>query len=409
MGSKRKQRQASEGNTTATADEASLVHVEIKGPSDPAPPIERDAGQIDVSALPERPFPASEGARHTRFQAVFKRSALKAIARHGQTKPDVEVCGVMVGNLYRDKAGPWLYVESIIRGDFAANKTANVTFTAETWQHIQAKMDARHPDQKILGWYHTHPGFGIFLSKMDLFIHENFFNLPWQTAFVHDPKSGEEGLFVWRKGLAEREAFLIEEDGDVPIEEEEADIVLPAQAQAATFAALGELTNRLKTLEKRSRSLIVGIALLALLALAWPFVLYTIMAGSQHPMPANSSPRQQVSDAAPPATGSPTTGPVLASATISPSPVVDRVSDKMQPATLPVITPVSASGTAAPPAPDIAPKATSEVALPKPIAAAPSPAPATRDDWIAYPKPEVVRPPGRMPNGAKILDAGDGQ
>ena len=48
-------------------------------------------------------------------------------------------------------------------------------------------MDAEHSEERIVGWYHTHPGFGIFLSGMDLFIQDHFFNLPWQVAFVYDP------------------------------------------------------------------------------------------------------------------------------------------------------------------------------------------------------------------------------
>ena len=35
---------------------------------------------------------------------------------------------------------------------------------------------------------------------MDLFIHDNFFNFPWQIAFVYDPLGGDEGSFVWRAG-----------------------------------------------------------------------------------------------------------------------------------------------------------------------------------------------------------------
>ena len=73
-------------------------------------------------------------------------------------------------------------------------------------------MDKDHPDARIVGWYHTHPGFGIFLSGMDLFIQDNFFNLPWQVAFVYDPTSEEEGLFVWHAGKSEPEPFLLQED-----------------------------------------------------------------------------------------------------------------------------------------------------------------------------------------------------
>jgi hypothetical protein len=57
--------------------------------------------------------------------------------------------------------------------------------------------DSQYPEKRIVGWYHSHPGFGIFLSEHDLFIHKNFFSDPNQVAWVFDPHSDEEGCFVW--------------------------------------------------------------------------------------------------------------------------------------------------------------------------------------------------------------------
>jgi hypothetical protein len=60
--------------------------------------------------------------------------------------------------------------------------------------------DAQYPDDRIVGWYHSHPGFGVFLSEHDIFIHRNFFSDPNQVAWVFDPHSDEEGCFVWQDG-----------------------------------------------------------------------------------------------------------------------------------------------------------------------------------------------------------------
>src|SRR5205085_3445685 len=134
-----------------------------------------------------------------------------------KTSPEAEICGVLVGNVWRDNLGPYLLIHASIRGDQASERATQVTFKAETWTHFQTVMERDHPDARIVGWYHTHPGFGIFLSGMDLFIQDNFFNLPWQVAFVYDPTSGEEGLFVWHAGQSDREPFLIQEDTDEEI------------------------------------------------------------------------------------------------------------------------------------------------------------------------------------------------
>ena len=170
-----------------------------------------DAAHIAAAELLARTAPVPATSRLRTFQAVFRRAALEQIHRHGREDTTVEICGVLVGNVYRDASGPWLYVESTIRGDAAEGHATQVTFKAETWEHIQREMETKYGDKRIVGWYHTHPGFGIFLSGMDLFIQDNFFNLPWQVAFVYDPIGGDEGSFVWRGGKSEREPFLTDE------------------------------------------------------------------------------------------------------------------------------------------------------------------------------------------------------
>jgi hypothetical protein len=49
---------------------------------------------------------------------------------------------------------------------------------------------------QIVGWYHSHPGFGVEFSEMDLFIHRNFFPGPGQIAYVTDPLGGMEAICV---------------------------------------------------------------------------------------------------------------------------------------------------------------------------------------------------------------------
>ena len=82
----------------------------------------------------------------------------------------------------------------------AKSRVASLTFTHETWSQIHRAIDEQFAGERIVGWQHTHPGFGIFLSGYDLFIHEHYFQEPWQIALVVDPKSCEFGFFQWRQG-----------------------------------------------------------------------------------------------------------------------------------------------------------------------------------------------------------------
>jgi len=55
-----------------------------------------------------------------------------------------------------------------------------------------------------VGWYHSHPNFGIFLSEHDHFIQRNFFSQPWQVAVMVDPVRREMGCFGWDEGRVTR-------------------------------------------------------------------------------------------------------------------------------------------------------------------------------------------------------------
>jgi proteasome lid subunit RPN8/RPN11 len=217
-----------------------------------------------------RSFPIQRPGQAHFVQVVVKRSVLQAICEHGLSRTDVEVCGVLVGECCQDERGPFVYVEAMVRGEHSANQVAQVTFTSETWSHIHEEMDRHFPTKKILGWYHTHPGFGIFLSAMDLFIHENFFNASDQLALVYDPLSGDSGLFVWRHGKALVGPYLVEEDMS-PEQLSEANPPRPPLTAGGKSDAPDQL-DRIGRLERRQTSLFAALTGLAVLALVWPVV-----------------------------------------------------------------------------------------------------------------------------------------
>jgi proteasome lid subunit RPN8/RPN11 len=124
----------------------------------------------------------------------------RQIRQHARSNLKNEVCGVLIGG-FEDGS---THVRACIAGANAAQGGAHVTFTQDTWEHIYKIKDRDFPDERIVGWYHSHPGFGIFLSDHDTFIHKNFFSAPEQVAWVFDPHSDEEGCFGWHGSRLER-------------------------------------------------------------------------------------------------------------------------------------------------------------------------------------------------------------
>lgn len=141
----------------------------------------------------EFPGPASAAAA-VPLRVAFDREPCADVYLHAREHLDEEVCGVLVGEVFEDDRGRYVHVQGIIRGDRARQGRAQVTFTHETWEEIHRVLEERFPTAQIVGWYHSHPGFGVEFSEMDRFIHENFFSGPMQVAQVVDPLTGQMAL-----------------------------------------------------------------------------------------------------------------------------------------------------------------------------------------------------------------------
>lgn len=111
-----------------------------------------------------------------------------------------ELGGVLLGTINESRRGQRVKVQAAIEAKYTDAAQTSVTFTHSSWEYMNQERETRYPQLKIVGWFHTHPGFGIFLSADDVFIHKNFFNLPWQVAYVVDPVNDKEGLFGWDRG-----------------------------------------------------------------------------------------------------------------------------------------------------------------------------------------------------------------
>lgn len=129
------------------------------------------------------------------FKESLARVNAQTVYPHVFNNHDREVGGVLVG--MKAVKGDLPLIDGAIGAMSAHEQRATLTFTQQTWEHVHRVMESEYPESQIVGWYHSHPGFGIFLSEDDLFIHHNFFSNPSQVALVVDPVAGTEGVFGW--------------------------------------------------------------------------------------------------------------------------------------------------------------------------------------------------------------------
>jgi proteasome lid subunit RPN8/RPN11 len=143
---------------------------------------------------------AYELPAHGELPIFLDRKPADAIERHALRDTTVELGGILLGKeCLDDQSGlPFVWITESLEAKHYENTQASFTYTHDSWEEITRERDRLHPELDIVGWYHTHPDFGVFLSSHDLFIHRHFFAQPLQVAYVVDPIRQTRGFFQWR-------------------------------------------------------------------------------------------------------------------------------------------------------------------------------------------------------------------
>ncbi len=111
-----------------------------------------------------------------------------------------ETGSFLVGDYVQKDGATCAIVTGFIDARYTDASSASLTFTHKTWSYVSEQLEQRF--LACASWAGTipTPNYGVFLSEYDLFIQENFFNLPYQVAYVVDPVCSHKGLFCLETG-----------------------------------------------------------------------------------------------------------------------------------------------------------------------------------------------------------------
>ena len=126
------------------------------------------------------------------------RAAYIRVSVHSCSSDTVEVGGVLVGEWCVDEetGDQFVIVKHALPARHTHQGSVYLTFTQDSLVDLHDQIEKRFGDERIVGWYHTHPRMGIFLSHYDTWLHKNFFPEPWQVALVVEPYSSLGGFFI---------------------------------------------------------------------------------------------------------------------------------------------------------------------------------------------------------------------
>ena len=164
--------------------------------------VSEDITKEDVSIFPLEDQSQYQSFAHNNVQLLVIESAIHQLKTHLSQDTTKETGGILVGNVSVDLEKS-IYCTKIT-GAIAAPTTigtrSTFRFSPHCWTAILKEQKECYPQTQIVGWYHSHPNFGVFLSGVDLDTQGVYFNQPWHIAVVYDPIRDEIGFFCGAKG-----------------------------------------------------------------------------------------------------------------------------------------------------------------------------------------------------------------
>ena len=176
-------------------------------------------------------------------KVYIKQDVYRALEKYALVDVEHERGTILLGDYCEDLGKVHVIISNYIEARYTDASASTLTFTHETWDYVYKEQGAKYPDKKIVGWQYTHPSYGIFLSNYDLFIQENFFNLPFQVAYVIDPVQNIRGFFQWKNNKTEKlKGYYIYDDvgKSIKIEQEKRkkESAHPIKLNSVAFALL---------------------------------------------------------------------------------------------------------------------------------------------------------------------------
>ncbi|MCE5324750.1 LysM peptidoglycan-binding domain-containing protein [bacterium] len=111
-----------------------------------------------------------------------------------------ECAGLLLGTVTDEEHERAIHIKAVLPAYDAKGSRTSVKIDLQAWDQILLDRDKCYGDLDVLGWFHTHAGWGVFMSDADVFIHRHFFRHPNMVAYVLDPTMGKDGFFYWHDG-----------------------------------------------------------------------------------------------------------------------------------------------------------------------------------------------------------------
>jgi len=140
---------------------------------------------------------------------LFK-SAEEKVRNHALSRVEegLEVMGFLLGEVFTHDGHEYTVVRDVATTGLEST-SVSVRFDPDGFEALFASLECARFRYVLVGWYHSHPGHGCFLSSTDIATQKGMFARPYHTALVVDPVRREMDAFCLVDGEVRRRKFLV--------------------------------------------------------------------------------------------------------------------------------------------------------------------------------------------------------
>jgi proteasome lid subunit RPN8/RPN11 len=122
--------------------------------------------ELPDNLLPQNILPMGERVEENKNIYISQRT-YKRIRKFTKNKLTNESGGMLIGRVVEEMGKTNIIINGFVEAKYCEATPTTLKFTHETWEYVHSQIDSRYKGRKIVGWIHTHPDFGIFLSEYD--------------------------------------------------------------------------------------------------------------------------------------------------------------------------------------------------------------------------------------------------
>lgn len=107
--------------------------------------------------------------------------------QYARSSVNGEKLAVLMGKTKVVDGQKTVFISGVVQARFTEKIKGVETITTQSWKYISEEMEKYFPDLKVVGWMHSRPSFGAFVTSRDEAYHKKVFNNDSSVFFVVDP------------------------------------------------------------------------------------------------------------------------------------------------------------------------------------------------------------------------------